>query len=353
MKKQNILLLILFLFLVLPFLFNIFNSGGEGYYWSLWDAITLIVVNIGGILLFLLTFQNTKLCSKNFFIYKLICLQEIFIMTGLWGSILGFISLIMAMEVPPPPGVDPTAITISNIAITILCLIYGFTGALITYMIQKYHEMQSNDNYSSDIEKPKEGLKIFSLIYFIIYLTLNISAISILSANSGNIKILPFESIYYIAIITIILILFYKGNSLFNLLKDLFWYIPDTNNNIKYNLQFIRNVKKIFAMIICISLLCAPIMMLVVLTMPPQESNILDFNTLSFSGLKHGGIQFFWILSTIILLTIMEGREATKLYYLTGQISSGDRFYSIKYILGPAFLIFFIFIIGIIQSLLF
>ena len=81
--------------------------------------------------------------------------------------------------------------------------------------------------------------------------------------------------------------------------------------------------------------------------------NILDFNTLSFSGLKHGGIQFFWILSTIILLTIMEGREATKLYYLTGKISSGDRFYSIKYILGPAFLIFFIFIIGIIQSLLF
>ena len=113
------------------------------------------------------------------------------------------------------------------------------------------------------------------------------------------------------------------------------------------------NVKKIFAMIICISLLCAPIMMLVVLTMPPQESNILDFNTLSFSGLKHGGIQFFWILSTIILLTIMEGREVTKLYYLTGEISSGDRFYSMKYILGPAFLVFFIFIFGIIQSLLF
>ena len=37
-------------------------------------------------------------------------------------------------------------------------------------------------------------MKIFSLIYFIIYLTLNIIAISILSANSGNIKILPFES---------------------------------------------------------------------------------------------------------------------------------------------------------------
>ena len=106
-------------------------------------------------------------------------------------------------------------------------------------------------------------------------------------------------------------------------------------------------------MIISASLLCTPIMMLMVLAMPPQESTILDFNFLSFSGLKHGGIQFFWILTTIILLTIIEGREVTKLYYLTGEISSGDRFYSIKYVLAPMFLMLFIFIIGIIQSLLF
>jgi len=106
-------------------------------------------------------------------------------------------------------------------------------------------------------------------------------------------------------------------------------------------------------MIIFVSLLCAPIMMLIVLTIPPQESTILDFNFLSFSGLKHGGIQFFWILTTIILLTIIEGREVTKLYYLIGKINAGDRFYSIKYVLGPMFLMIFIFTLGVIQSLLF
>ena len=240
MKRQNILSFIIFALLIIPFLFNIFNSGGEGYFMGLWDATTLIIVNVGAVLIYSSIFQNTKLCSKDFSVYKLIWLQELFIILGIFGSVLGITSLIVNMEIPPTPGVDPLASLISSMAVCSLALIYGFFGAIVTYMIQKYHEMQSNDNYSSDIEKPKEGFKLFSLIYFIIYLSLNIIAISILSANSGNIIILPFESIYYIAIITIIFILFYKGNSLFNLLKDLFWYIPDANNNIKYNLQYIR-----------------------------------------------------------------------------------------------------------------
>ena len=131
------------------------------------------------------------------------------------------------------------------------------------------------------------------------------------------------------------------------------WFDQYANSRLRGGHRKSRNVKKIFAMIISVSLLCAPIMMLIVLAMPPQESTILDFNFLSFSGLKHGGIQFYWILTTIILLTIIEGREVTKLYYLTEEISSGDRFFSIKYVLGPMFLMLFIFIIGIIQSLLF
>ena len=280
-------------------------------------------------------------------------MQELFIILGIFGSIIGVTSLIVNMEVPPPPGGDPLASLISNMAVCSLALIYGFFGAIITYMIQKYNELKSINNDTANIEQPKEGFKLLSFIYFIIYILINVLALSILSADSGGIFVLPFESVYYIGIISIILILFYKGNSLFRLLKNLFWYVSDTKSNIIYNLKFIRNVKKILAMIIFVSLLCAPIMMLIVLTIPPQESTILDFNFLSFSGLKHGGIQFFWILTTIILLTIIEGREVTKLYYLTGEISSGDRFFSIKYVLGPMFLMLFIFIIGIIQSLLF
>ena len=76
------------------------------------------------------------------------------------------------------------------------------------------------------------------------------SILAILSADSGGIFVFPFESIYYIGIISIILILFYRGNSLFRLLKNMFWYVSDTKSNINYNLKFIRNVKKILAMII-------------------------------------------------------------------------------------------------------
>ena len=354
MKKQNILLFIIFALLIIPFLFNIFNSGGEGYFVGLWDATTLFIVNVGAVLIYSSIFQNTKLYSKEFSIYKLIWLQELFIILGIFGSVLGITSLIVNMEIPPPPGVDPLASLISSMAVCSLALIYGLFGAIVTYMIQKYHEMQSINNENENIEEPKEGFKLLSFIYFIIYLILIFLILAIASADSGGgIFVFPFESIYYIAIISIILVLFYRGNSFISLLKNMFWYTSDTKRNIKYNLKFVRNIKKIFAMIISVSLLCAPIMMITVLAMPPQESTILDFNFLSFSGLKHGGIQFFWILTTIILLTIIEGREVTKLYYLTGEISSGDRFFSIKYVLGPMFLMLFIFIIGIIQSLLF
>ena len=69
MKRQNILSFIIFALLIIPFLFNIFNSGEEGYFWGLWDAITLFIVNVGGILIFLSIFHNTKLCSKVFSIF--------------------------------------------------------------------------------------------------------------------------------------------------------------------------------------------------------------------------------------------------------------------------------------------
>ena len=111
-------------------------------------------------------------------------------------------------------------------------------------------------------------------------------------------------------------------------------------------------MKKIVAMIICISLLCAPIVMLASLALPPSETDNLGLGImiLPFYGLKNGGLQFMWILYFIFLLNIIEGREVSKLYFETGEINAGDRFYSIKYILAPSFLLFFTFSFGIMIS---
>ncbi len=71
---------------------------------------------------------------------------------------------------------------------------------------------------------------------------------------------------------------------------------------------------------------------------------------LPFIGLKNGGLQFMWALDFIFLLNIIEGREVSKLYFETGKISAGDRFYSLKYIIAPAFLLFLTFSFGLMIS---
>ena len=58
-----------------------------------------------------------------------------------------------------------------------------------------------------------------------------------------------------------------------NLIKNLSWHIPDQEKNIEYNLKYIRNMKKIVSMFIIISLMCAPIVMLMGLCCIPPEIN--------------------------------------------------------------------------------
>ena len=349
--RHTFLLFILFSLLPLPFIVSVF--GEEIFYGALWDAISFQIVYISAILLYLMTFIQTQNSSKNFFIYKLMWLQEMFIISGLFGTIIGFVLTLISMGFKPDPGVDPTMTLISNLAIAMITIVYGFMGALTVYLIQKYYEMKHVKTDNINVEKPKEGFLISSLICFLLLVGFNGLAIQIGSQNMGGIKVLlSFDSIIYNISILIIFILFYRGNSFINLLKNLFWYVPDTETNIIKNLKYIRDMKKILAMIICIALLCAPIVMLASFSLPPDETANLGWGImiLPFIGLKNGGLQFMWILDFIFLLNIIEGREVSKLYFETGEVSAGDRFYSIKYILAPSFLLFFTFSFGIMIS---
>ena len=305
---------------------------------SLWDFISFIIVYISAILLFVMAFIGTKKSSKSFFIYKLIWLQEIFIISGLCGTIIGFVLTLHSMELAPLPETDPTMSLISNLAIAMITMLYGFMGALTVYLIQKYYEMKHNKTDNINVEKPKEGFLILSLICFLLIGGFTGGAMYIGSINMGGVTVLfSSDSFIYHITILVIFILFYGGNSFINLIKNLFWYIPDTEKNINYNID----MKKILAMIICSALLCAPIVMIVSFVVEANNPTV---------GLKNGALQFMWILDFIILLTIIEGREVTKLYFQTGKINAGDRFYSIKYILAPSFLLFFTFTFGILIS---
>ena len=350
-RRYTFLLFILFSLLPLPFIIGVF--GEEIFYGALWDAISFQIVYISAVLLYLMTFIRTKNSSKNFFIYKLMWLQEMFIISGLSGTIIGFVFSLISMGFPPDPGVDPTMTLISNLAISMITLVYGFMGALTVYLVQKYYEMKHDKMDNINVEKPKEGFLISSLICFLLLVGFTGLAIQLGTQYIGGIKLLfSSDSIIYHITILIIFILFYRGNSFINLLKNLFWYAPDTETNIIYNLKYIRDMKKILAMTICIALLCAPIVMLASFSLPAEETANIgwDIMALPFLGLKNGGLQFMWILYFIFLLNIIEGREVSKLYFETGEINAGDRFYSIKYILAPSFLLFFTFSFGIMIS---
>ena len=351
MKPQKtILLFILFSLLPLPFVLGIF-ADVDGSIGAIWDAISFFIVYVAAILLYLVTFNNTRKCSKKFFIYKLIWLQEMFILSGILGTFLGFVFIFQGMELDGVLGVDPSAAVISNFAIAIITLLYGVLGASIVYLVQKYYEMNNDGTDSVEVIKPKEGYLFSSMLYFLVFVVLDVLAAFLGSENTGGLSVMvQGESLLYILTVTIVLILFYKGDSFINLIKNTFWYIPNTQKHIEYNLNYIRNMKKITAMFIIISLLCAPIVMLVAICCLPPEINNLGWNNTPFIGLKNGSIIFFWILFIIIILTIIEGREVSKLYFETGKISAGDRFYSLKYILSPAFLLFFTVSIGIMLS---
>ena len=233
-----------------------------------------------------------------------------------------------------------------------ITIIYGFMGALSVYLIQKFNEMKHIKLENHEASKPKEGFYFSSLFYFILNFILIVFTIKLCIDYSGGNKVLVSmnQGVFGIAIL-ILLIIFYRGNSLVSLINNLFCYLPDTKENIKYNLNYIRSVKKILAMFICVSLLCAPVVMLASLALPPPDT--VNLFGIPFDSLINGGFQFMWTIIIIILLNIMEGREVSKLYYETGEISAGDRFYSLKYILAPTFLIIFTFTFGMIFSIIF
>ena len=95
------------------------NTGGIG---SLWDVISLAIVVVPS---YFLVAASTN--SYTFYKDKksVILFGDLALGFGLIGVILGLIFMLAGMALPPTPGVDPTAVLISNIAISLITLLYG------------------------------------------------------------------------------------------------------------------------------------------------------------------------------------------------------------------------------------
>ena len=102
------------------------NTGGIG---SLWDVISLAIVVVPSYFLVAAatnsyTFYNDK--------KSLILFGNLALGFGFIGTLLGLIFGLAGMAMPPIAGVDPMAAVISNIAISLITLLYGL---LIKYFL--------------------------------------------------------------------------------------------------------------------------------------------------------------------------------------------------------------------------
>ena len=94
-------------------------------------------------------------------------------------------------------------------------------------------------------------------------------------------------------------------------------------------------MKKILSMVICLILIITPLVVLAALGLP----NNIDVILLVIENI----LIYYVIITLLILITnIIEAKEVGKLYLLIGEISFGNRFFVITYILPPAIILYII-----------
>ena len=99
-------------------------------------------------------------------------------------------------------------------------------------------------------------------------------------------------------------------------------------------------MKIILSIVICLFLIITP---LVVLAALGFENNI-DVIMLVIENI----LIYYVIVTLLILITnLIEAKEVGKLYLITGEISPGNRFFVITYILPPAILLYILLMLTI------
>ena len=95
------------------------NTGGIG---SLWDAISLAIVVVPAYFL-------TAAAANSYVFFNdkksVILFGDLALGFGLIGVMLGLIFTLAGMTLEPVQGVDPMASVISNVAISLITLLYG------------------------------------------------------------------------------------------------------------------------------------------------------------------------------------------------------------------------------------
>ena len=333
--------IVIFSLLIIIFTLGMFKDSSMRV-WAMNDLISFILV-FSAINLFFIAFINIGKPTKEFYLFKTIWLQEMIVILGVFGAVLGL--LFMFSAIVNNPNLDAASRLGGSLAVSIITIVYALLGAFSFFLLEKYIELNKNTSISPNIQSPQEGFKYTSIVNLLVFMGIIIFCYFLVSMIPDvNITILFYNDLIFIVVLILILILFYKGDSFFNLLKSLFWYNTDSEKNIRYNIIYIQNMKKIFGVCFSITLVIVPILLWGGMTVSPDSSATTvekyGSNVLPFVSIRNTLYYSHWSCIFIVLLSLMEGSQANKLYLQIGETITFDRYYALKFLLAPIFLLY-------------
>jgi len=324
--------ILMFLFLSVIFSLGMFEDTLIGI-WAMLDPISFMVV-FSAVNLYFIAFINIGKPKMGFHLYKSKWLQEVMIILGVFYAVTPLFVMFAGDWIKTT---DNLASQLGgSLAVSIITVAYALLGAFSFFVLEKFIELNKNNSPKPNVHNPKEKFKFTSLVHTLIFgFIFAMAYYLVIISIRGNLTIFISNNLIFVFVIILFLTLFYKGDSFLNLIKSLFVYFTDNEKNIRYNIYYIQNMKKILGVFFSITLIIVPILLWGGMVEKTGESNVLPFisirNTLHYSH---------WSGIFIILLSLMEGSQANKLYLQTGDIITFDRYFALKFLLAPIFLIY-------------
>lgn len=271
---------------------------------------------------------------NNLDVFKLRWIQEVLLIAGILGAILGTIFMSVGFNITY--GEDQASVVGGGLATALISFLYGLLGATGFFFIEKHLSRK----VAAEQFKPRtirSGLNIRSMLglflYFImLFLPIMMMGFAMGINPAGIFFTLPVACLIIATVIIIPLV--YGWKIILDVISIPFWRSNHDNDLLLSLLQAARGSKRIIALIGLATVAVTPI------TILKGMGAAGDAVPGAIPLIKTATI-LLWCLFMILYLNLAEAQTVQNVYFQTGTILQEDRSFIFKYILPSLLLVFF------------